>query len=500
VSTKIKFSGLEGPERLLGQRILEFELTGVLGAGGMSVVYRGTHRVTGQEVAIKILPPELATHDELKARFVEEARVLAKLEHPQIVSLNNFAEAGGRLCLIMQFVEGKTFEKQIQEGGRVGWEETVRVGIEVLKALEYAHDNNCVHRDIKPSNVLIRPDGVVKVTDFGIARMLGGGRLTSTGQTMGTVRYMSPEQVRGKSVDHRSDLYSLGVTLYEALTGHTPFDGDNQFDIMQQHLGKKPPPLEQFSVEVPGILEAALMKSLEKDPQKRWQDAKTMRDALEAVLSAPLAARAPKKHRPKWVGRVTALALGMIVAGAAGVGLYFILRQPAELPELRKKTGPQKPKLVEPHKLPGVQLTVDQAFEDDGVRIQSANQRDAAALLATVRDIKAKLALFMAQSSVPALKDSASQAPTPFTVTVVPQTFLDTPSLWPGFNVKSDTSYPSRYVAQGRTVFVADAPGFETKELPYQIALHVFARIGALATEQVNLQAEAFAAWYLQKK
>src|ERR1700760_2435164 len=139
---------LEGPERLIGSRVLDFELKAILGSGGMSVVYRGQHRVTGQEVAIKILPPELAVHEELKARFVEEARVLAKLEHPNIVHLNNFTEAGGRMCLVMQFVEGVTFESKIVSGGRLPADEALRVGIEVCKALEYAHAQGVIHRDI----------------------------------------------------------------------------------------------------------------------------------------------------------------------------------------------------------------------------------------------------------------------------------------------------------------------------------------------------------------
>src|SRR5439155_15308279 len=140
---------LEGPERLLGSRVLDFELKAIIGSGGMSVVYRGEHRVTQQSVAIKILPPELAVHEELKARFVEEARVLAKLEHPNIVHLNNFTEAGGRLCLVMQYVEGLTFEAKIVQQGKLAVDEALRVGIEVCRALEYAHAQGVVHRDIQ---------------------------------------------------------------------------------------------------------------------------------------------------------------------------------------------------------------------------------------------------------------------------------------------------------------------------------------------------------------
>src|SRR5207253_4627420 len=139
--------------------------------------------------------------------------------------------------------------------GHVPASETLRIGIEVCKALEYAHARSVVHRDIKPSNVLLRTDGAIKVTDFGIAKILGQSRLTSTGQTMGTVRYMSPEQVRGKAADARSDIYSLGITIYEALCGVTPFDGENHFDIMQQHLRNRPPPMAKSGAVVPTSVE-----------------------------------------------------------------------------------------------------------------------------------------------------------------------------------------------------------------------------------------------------
>ena len=205
---------------LIGKEILGcYQLTELLGQGGMSVVYRARHTLTDQEVAVKVLPPELSTQREVKARFIEEARTLARLEHPNIVVLHNFVESEGYLYLVMQCAEGETFDTIIAREGRVELGEAVGVGVEVLRALEYAHEQGVIHRDIKPSNVIIRGDGAVKVMDFGIAKFMGSTKLTQTGQTMGTVRYMSPEQVRGKTLDHRSDQFSLAVVAYEILSG-----------------------------------------------------------------------------------------------------------------------------------------------------------------------------------------------------------------------------------------------------------------------------------------
>ena len=505
---KVKFSNLEGPERLLGSRMLEFELTAILGQGGMSVVYKGTHRITGQEVAIKILPPELATHDELKARFVEEARMLALLEHPNIVSLNNFVEAGGRLCLIMQFVDGKTFEDRILADGQVAWEEVLRIGALVGKALEYAHGMNVVHRDIKPSNIIIKLDGAVKVTDFGIAKMLGQGRMTSTGQTMGTVRYMSPEQVRGKAVDARSDIYSLGITLYEGLAGRTPFDGENQFDIMQQHLNKKVPAFEKLGVSVPPAIEKVLMRALEKDPNARYPDAASFTAAMESLLALPPPAAKARRSGNRWGSRVLALGLGVVVALAAGGGLYFVLK-PKDMPPDPDVKDPKNPKLppakpkatfVEPHVLNGQILAVDQTFEAEGLRVQSIGQRDPSLLRQRYQDIVISLHQFMQKSAFPDVQKAASESPLPLTLVVVPQTLLDQPSMWPGFDVRGDSSYPSRYVQKKRTLFVADAPGFDRKELPYAVTLHVLSPIRSLSNQEVSALAEEFDRSYAGQK
>ncbi|HEX8106562.1 MAG TPA: serine/threonine-protein kinase, partial [Kofleriaceae bacterium] len=266
--------GSTGAQRMLGTVMLgQYELVDVLGQGGMSVVFKGRHNLTNQEVALKILPPELAAHSQVKSRFLEEAKALAALDHPNIVHLYNFGQDGGYFVLAMQFVDGKTWERMIFQAQRLDWVTSCRIAIDVLRALEYAHGRGVIHRDMKPSNVLVRArDGVATVMDFGIAKMTTSTRLTATGQTMGTVRYMSPEQVRGQEVDLRTDIYSLGATLYESLVGDTPFGGSTHFEIMSKQLSDLPRPPSRIGAELPATVEDAVMRSLAKRPEGPARD------------------------------------------------------------------------------------------------------------------------------------------------------------------------------------------------------------------------------------
>ena len=275
-----------GAHRLIGTYVLgQYEIVDILGQGGMSVVYKGRHKLTEQLVALKILPPELAAHSQVKSRFLEEARALAQLDHPNIVHLYNFGQENGCFVLAMQYVEGDTWERIILENQAQQWWEAARVACDVLRALEYAHTRGIVHRDMKPSNVLVRAsDGAATVMDFGIAKMTTSSKLTATGQTMGTVRYMSPEQVRGQSVDLRTDIYSLGATLYEAVVGDTPFDGETHFEIMTKHLNEPPRPPTALGVHMPLAFEEALMRSMAKRADDRWESARDMRKAIQACM------------------------------------------------------------------------------------------------------------------------------------------------------------------------------------------------------------------------
>lgn len=278
--------GSSGAHRMIGSTVLnQYELVDVLGQGGMSVVYKGRHNLTEQEVALKILPPELAAHTQVKSRFLDEAKALAALDHPNIVHLYNFGQENGCFVLAMQYVHGRTWERMILENRRLDWAASCKIAIDVLRALEYAHGRGIVHRDMKPSNVLVRAqDGSATVMDFGIAKMTTSTRLTATGQTMGTVRYMSPEQVRGQEVDLRTDIYSLGATLYESLTGETPFDGNTHFEIMSKHLSELPRRPSARGIEVPRAVEDALMRCMAKRAVDRFESARDLRKLLEQVL------------------------------------------------------------------------------------------------------------------------------------------------------------------------------------------------------------------------
>ncbi len=278
--------GATGAHKMIGQVMLgQYELVDVLGQGGMSVVFKGKHKLTDQEVALKILPPELAAHREVKSRFLEEAKALAALDHANIVHLYNFGQENGFFVLAMQFVQGQTWERLILEAKRLPWQLSCKITCDVLRALEYAHGRGVVHRDMKPSNVLVRKDdGAATVMDFGIAKMTTSTRLTATGQTMGTVRYMSPEQVRGQEVDLKTDIYSLGATLYESLTGETPFDGSTHFEIMTKHLSEAPKRPSTMGIEVPARVEDALMRSLAKKAEERFSGAREFRTVLEQAL------------------------------------------------------------------------------------------------------------------------------------------------------------------------------------------------------------------------
>jgi predicted Ser/Thr protein kinase len=265
---------------------VQYELRRVLGEGGMGVVLLATERVLDRPVAIKVLHRHAAEQPELRERFRREARVAARLSHPNIVPLHAFGEVDGELFFVMGFVEGETLASRLKRTGRVEQDDALRILREVCDALAFAHSNGIVHRDIKPENVLIEGrSGRALLADFGIAREdTGATALTGTGIVVGTPHYMSPEQaVSDAVVDHRADIYAVGVMGYRMLAGKLPFDGANVREILSQQMVATPRDLSTFDTTLSAGVAAAIMRCLEKDPAMRWESATDLRDAIGAV-------------------------------------------------------------------------------------------------------------------------------------------------------------------------------------------------------------------------
>ncbi len=253
-----------------------------LGAGGMADVYLAEDQELGRRVAIKILNGRHANDDQFIERFRREAKNAAALNHPNIVSIYDRGEAEDTYYIAMEFLDGRTLKELIVSRGAAPINVTIEYARQILSALRFAHRHGIVHRDIKPHNVLVDGEGRVKVTDFGIARA-GTSQMTETGSIVGTAQYLSPEQARGGEVDPRSDLYSLGVVLYELLTGKTPFDGETPVEIAMKHLSTAPKPPSKLRPDVPPELDMVVLRALAKSPDDRYQSADEMEADLERV-------------------------------------------------------------------------------------------------------------------------------------------------------------------------------------------------------------------------
>ena len=274
---------------MIGQTVGKYRIVSRLGRGGMGTVYKAVDETLEREVAIKVLNPDLADSDLLK-RFRAEAVTLARLNHPNIATLFELGRQGDELLMVMEFVRGETFDKLSDRVGPMPFERAAYLCTQVLDALTHAHRAGIVHRDLKPSNLMLAESGVVKVMDFGIARMVGTEHLTTDGYMMGTPAYMAPEQVMGSEVDGRADLYSIGVVLFRLLTGSLPFKADTAVAMIQKQIKDAPTPLRQFRAELPVWCEQILDRALAKPPANRYQTAAEFRGALAvSVAIAPVA-------------------------------------------------------------------------------------------------------------------------------------------------------------------------------------------------------------------
>ncbi len=320
----------------MGELIAErYELEELVGTGGMSSVYRAHDRLLERDVALKVLHPQFTADTDYVERFRREARSVARLSHPNIVTVIDRGEQDGRQFIVFEYVRGENLKTLLQRVGPLPEEEAVRLALQIARALGFAHDNGLVHRDVKPQNVLLNGDGQAKVTDFGIARSLDVGGLTQTGTVMGTSDYIAPEQARGSQVDAQSDIYSLGAVLYELLTGEVPFPGDNFVAVALRHINEPPPSVRERRPDVSPRLDAVIRRAMAKEPRDRFGSMDELCAELSVCLSPETAMsgaqtmvvpRRPTADRPS-VGPLILL-LGGLAVLAAILAAVFALTDP----------------------------------------------------------------------------------------------------------------------------------------------------------------------------
>jgi tRNA A-37 threonylcarbamoyl transferase component Bud32 len=273
---------------MIGRVIGTYKIESKIGEGGMGSVYKGIDTMLDRDVAIKALRPELVSQTSIVERFRKEAVTLAKLNHPNIATLYQLIREGNELYMVLEYVKGESLDEILRRRGWLETDEFIPVFCQILDGIDHAHELGIIHRDIKPGNMMLTETGQLKVLDFGIARLLGSSRMTRAGNIIGTLEYMAPEQVRGLETDARSDIYALGMMLYEVLTGRAPFDTENEFELMKLQTETLPEPPRSLKPAIPEAVDEAIMRSVQKDPDQRFQ---TAGDFREAFLDAGFAGR-----------------------------------------------------------------------------------------------------------------------------------------------------------------------------------------------------------------
>jgi eukaryotic-like serine/threonine-protein kinase len=329
-----------------------YELQELVGSGGMSNVFRAHDRLLERSVAIKILHEQFGSDDDYVERFRREARSVAQLAHPNIVTVIDRGEEDGRQFIVFEYIEGENLKAIISDGG-LPIDEALGYTLQVAHALDFAHKRGLVHRDVKPQNVLLNDEGQAKVTDFGIARSLDVQGVTQTGTVLGTSDYIAPEQARGDKVDQKTDIYSLGTVLYELLTGEVPYEGDNFVVVAMRHVNDPVPSVRDRRPDVPYRLDHVVRRAMAKDPEDRFASMEELVGELEACLAengsgegATMVvprARRPKATRPRRKVPVVPILLIVLALAALGGGAYLLAGGSPDVPVVAEEETPPGP-------------------------------------------------------------------------------------------------------------------------------------------------------------
>lgn len=257
---------------MIGKTISHYRILEELGRGGMGVVYKAEDTKLDRTLALKFLPSNISANETDKARFLQEAKAASAINHPNVCVIHDIKEHDDQQFIIMEYVDGQTLSKLIKDSSRFPIDDYLDYALQIAGALQAAHENGIIHRDIKSDNIMITSTGQVKVMDFGLAKLAGQTKITKTGTTLGTVAYMSPEQAQGKNVDHRTDIWSLGVVLYEMVTGQLPFRGEYEQAVMYAIVNEEPEPITSILPEIPQQLDRVLEKAIAKSQEERYQN------------------------------------------------------------------------------------------------------------------------------------------------------------------------------------------------------------------------------------
>ena len=326
---------------MIGQTISHYKILDKLGEGGMGVVYKAQDTKLDRPVALKFLPARLSTSEPEKARLIQEARAASALNHPNVATIHEIAETDDQTFLVMEYVDGVTLREKAQEG-RLKIKEIVGIAIQAAEGLQKAHEQQIIHRDIKSDNIMLTKDGLVKVMDFGLAKLKGAAKVTKTGSTVGTAAYMSPEQIRGEEIDYRTDIFSFGVVLYEILAGQLPFRGEHEAALIYESVNVQPPSLLDLQKNVDSELNRIVTKCLEKDRDERYQSMREVvvdlkrykRDSEGKRIEPPLLAGLERKPFPLKIKR-SSLILGALVVLVLAIGAWIYFRpQVTEAPRV----------------------------------------------------------------------------------------------------------------------------------------------------------------------